>query len=107
MAAKKRTYDDDDGRTIVDMSGVERPNMFGHLPRSEKNQFFAADVAKKNRAFSAPEPKKPDRPWEDHSMSRSERGAAVRGALSAALLIGLAYIVGLGLLIAILLYVIW
>jgi len=97
MARQRRTYDDDDGRTIVDMSGVERPSMFGHLPKSER----------KNSVFSPPEEKKPDRPWEDHSLNRSERGAAVRGALSAALLIGLAYIVGLGLLIAILLYVIW
>ncbi len=97
MARQRKTYDDDDGRTIVDMSGVERPSMFGHLPKSEK----------KNPVFSAPEEKKPDRPWEDHSFSKSERRAAIRGALSAALLIGLAYIVGLGLLIAILLYVIW
>ena len=96
MAAKKRTYDDDDGRTIVDMSGVERPGMFGHLPSS----------LKRNSAFTAPE-EKPERPWEENSLSREERGAAVRGALSAALLIGLAYIVGIGLLVAILMYVIW
>ena len=97
MARQRKTYDDDDGRTRVDMSGVERPSMFGHLPRSER----------KNPVFSAPEEKNPNRPWEDHSLSRSERRAAIRGALSAALLIGLAYIVGLGILIAILLYVIW
>ena len=96
MAKDRRQYDDDDGRTIVDMSGVERPSMFGHFPAS-----------KENRAFKAPEEKKPHRPWEESGWNRSERGAAVRGALSAALLIGLAYIVGLGLLIAILLYVIW
>ena len=107
MAKQRRTYDDDDGRTIVDMSGVERPSMFGHLPRSENNQFFFSDLAKKNRAFSAPEEKKPKRPWEESGFNRSERRAAVRGALSAALLIGLAYIVGLGLLIVILLYVFW
>ena len=97
MARQRRTYDDDDGRTIVDMSGVERPSMFGHLPKSSG----------KNRAFSAPEEKKPERPWEQSGYSRSERRAAVSGALSAALLIGLAYIVGLGLLIVILLYVFW
>lgn len=96
MARQRRTYDDDDGRTIVDMSGVERPSMFGHLPSSEK----------KNPVFSAPE-EKPERPWEENGYSKSERRAAVGGALSAALLIGLAYIVGLGLLVAILLYVFW
>ena len=79
------------------MSGVEAPSMFGHLPKREK----------KNPVFSAPEEKKPELPWEDNSFSRSERRAAIRGALSASLLIGLAYIVGLGLLIAILLYVVW
>ena len=97
MARQRRTYDDDDGRTIVDMSGVERPSMFGHLPKSDK----------KDPVFSAPEEPKPDRPWEENGFNRSERRAAVRGALSAALLIGLAYIVGLGILVAILLYVIW
>ena len=96
MARHRKTYDDDDGRTIVDMSGVERPSLLGHLPPSEK----------KDPVFSAPE-EKPRRPWEESGYSRSERRSAVRGALSAALLIGLAYIVGLGALIAILLYVIW
>lgn len=96
MARNRKTYDDDDGRTIVDMSGVERPSMFGHLPASTK----------KNPVFSAPE-EKPERPWEESGYNKSERRAAIRGALSAALLIGLAYIVGLGILIAILLYVLW
>ena len=97
MARQRRTYDDDDGRTIVDMSGVERPSMFGHLPKSNKP----------DPVFSAPEDKKPERPWEDKGFNRGERRAAIGGALSAALLIGLAYIVGLGLLIVLLLYVIW
>ncbi len=95
MARSRKTYDDDDGRTIVDMSGVERPSMFGHLPQK-----------KENRAFSAPE-EKPERPWENSGYNRSERRAAVFGALKAGLLVALAYIVGLGILIAILLYVVW
>lgn len=96
MARRKKTYDDDDGRTIVDMSGVERPSMFGHMPAS----------GKKDPVFSAPE-EKPERPWEESGYSRSERRAAVRGALTAGLLIALAYILGLGILIAILLYLVW
>ena len=42
-----------------------------------------------------------DRPWEAQKdlFSRSERRMAILGALKAALLIGSAYIVGLGLLI--------
>ncbi|MBR2879113.1 MAG: hypothetical protein IKC02_00405 [Oscillospiraceae bacterium] len=94
MAYKGKRYEDDDGRTIVDMSGVERPSMFGHLPKRE------------NPVFSKPK-EKPERPWEDSGYNRSERRSAVLGALSASLLIGLAYIVGLGALVAFLLYVLW
>ncbi len=93
MAKDRRTYDDDDGRTIVDMSGIERPSMFGHLPKKE------------NRAFQKPEEPKPERPWEDNSFNREERGAAVRGALAASLLIASAYIVGLGAIIAIIYFI--
>ncbi len=81
----------DDGRTIADMSGVERPAMFGHLPSSLRRE-------KKE----APEPKDSggeDRPWEDYSMNRRERTGYVLGALGAALCIGLVYIVVLGLVI--------
>ncbi len=95
MARNRKKYDDDDGRTIVDMSGVERPSMFGHMA-----------PPKENPVFSKPE-EKPERPWEDSGYSRSERRAAVFGALKAGLLVALAYIVGLGALIAILLYLVW
>ena len=95
MAKRRKTYDDDDGHTIVDMSGVEAPSLFGHLPGGRKKSSAAAPD------------EKPDRPWESSGLSGSERRSAVRGALSAALLIALAYIVGLGALIAILLYIVW
>ena len=94
MAKDKKFYDDDDGRTIVDMSGLERPSMFGHLPGSREN-----------RAFKAPEERKPHRPGEESGWSRSERGAAVRGALAASLLIAGAYIVGLGAIIAVIYFI--
>ena len=88
----KKVYDDDDGRTIADMSGLDFPGAF---------------------SFRGVRPKKPepereeersgtnDRPWEAQmdQFSRSERRMAILGALKAALLIGSAYIVGLGLLI--------
>jgi len=96
MAKDRRQYDDDDGRTIVDMSGVERPSMFGHFPSSHE----------KRRELAPPE-EKPQRPWEESGYNREERRAAMFGALKAGLLIGGAYIVGLGALIAILVYVIW
>ncbi len=42
MGGKKREYDDDDGRTIVDMSQVSRPHLYtaprpqNEFPKSEK-----------------------------------------------------------------------
>lgn len=90
MARKKRVYEDDDGRTIADMSGVEGPSLF--VPRSPGG--------KKEPA----QPDHPDRPWEDTGMTRKERRMYVLGAMKATMLIALAYIVGLGLLIALLLW---
>ena len=90
MARKKRVYEDDDGRTIADMRDVTRPSMF--TPRSV------------NRTDADPgQPAKPDRPWEDGGLSRRERLMCVLGAMKATMLIALAYIVGLGLVIALLL----
>jgi len=93
MARKRRIWEDDDGRTVADMSGVDRPHLL--LPR---------------RSDGAPAPEKPqrppeqeERPWEERSMGREERRMYVLGALKAAVLIALAFIAGLGLLIALLL----
>ena len=90
MKNRNEEYEDD-GRTIVDMSAVERPNLFS---------FRSPEQAK-----MPSEPQKNDRPWEDHSMNKEERRWAIFGALKASLLIGLAYVVGLG--IAILLLVLY
>ena len=90
MARKKRVYEDDDGRTIADMSAVEGPSLF--VPRSP-------GVKK-----APPQPETPDRPWEDSGMSPKERRMYVLGAMKATMLIGLAYIGGLGLVIALLLW---
>ena len=87
MARRRREYEDDDGRTIADMSGVSRPGLMGH------------------RA-----PELPDDPQNPSSQSRPEdvippedRKWYVLGALKAALLIALAFIVGLGVVIFVLL----
>ena len=90
MARKKRVYEDDDGRTIADMSGVEGPSLF--VPRSPGQKKTPA------------QPENKDRPWEDTGMTRKERRLYVLGAMKATMLIALAYIVGLGLLIALLLW---
>ena len=85
MSRRRKEYPDDDGRTIVDMSGLERAPML--LPRRPK---------------AGPPPAEPpasDRPWEDRRISRETRRGLIGGALSAALLIALAFILGLGLVI--------
>ena len=86
----KKVYDDDDGRTIADMSGLDFPGAFsfrGVRPKKPERGAEQSDLT--------------DRPWEARKdqFSRSERRMAILGALKAALLIGSAYIVGLGLLI--------
>ena len=78
---KKKIYDDDDGRTIADMSGIGAPSpIFGGIkenPRQEET----------------------DDPPQSLNMTRQERGAFILGAMGAGLLIALAFILGLGLAI--------
>ena len=73
--AKKRTYQDDDGRTIADMSGVgPSPMLFPRMPT-------------KKAAPQEPSPSG-DRPWESQEQFTPEqRRAAMGGALKAAMLI--------------------
>lgn len=73
--AKKRTYQDDDGRTIADMSGVgPSPMLFPRMPKK-----------------AAPQEPSPadDRPWESsqEQFTPEQRRAAMGGALKAAMLI--------------------
>ncbi len=95
MARKPKKYEDDDGRVIADMSGVSRPNLL-HLGGS---------MSKPSQPHQEiPEEEKEERPWEDTGMSREDRRAYVWAALKAALLIGLIYLIGLGLVTALLLW---
>jgi hypothetical protein len=97
MMSEKKQFDDDDGRTIADMSDVSGGMFSGSwLPRKEAKP-------KRNRM---PEPERKVRPWEDTSLSGKERWMYALGALKAGLMIGLAYIIGLGLII-VLLVVLW
>lgn len=96
MTRKKRQYDDDDGRTIADMSGVGRPNPL-FLPRAPLGR-------KKEEPEQPQQPQEgAERPWEDAPISREERRMYILGALKAALLIALAFIAGLGLVIVLML----
>lgn len=79
---------EDDGRTVADMSDLARPSLFS----------FRSTGARRRRETEPPE-EKPDRPWEETGMSRRDRRRYIWGALSASLLIALAFIVGLGLVI--------
>ncbi len=74
MARKKKTYDDDDGRTIVDMSGVDpMPTFIPRLPRDKK-------------PVKPPEEQQEIAP--EDRFTKEEGRAYVFGALGAALLIG-------------------
>lgn len=95
----KKVYDDDDGRTIADMSGVEHPSMFGHMPKQTESKQVRIPEETENSNSS--------RPWEEEfSLTKEERKWYVLGALKAAMMIGLAFAVGLGLIVF-LLTLIW
>ena len=86
MSRRKRTYADDDGRVIADMSGVGR-NADKLEPLSVPNttQISEDDLSKPTR--------------EAPPFTRQERRMYAFAALRAALLIGLAFLAGLGLVI--------
>ena len=87
MERKKRVYDDDDGRTIADMSGVERQRLI--VPRLPK------------RDGEQPEAEPP----KEQKISKGEERAYVFGALGAALLIGAVFAVAIFLFIFIFLLI--
>ncbi len=92
MMSDKKRYEEDDGHTIVDMSDVAGGPLRGswlppggHMHKKKENR--------------QPEPEREERPWEKSDLTASEKWMYTLGALKAALLIGLAYVVGLGLLV--------
>ena len=89
--SKKRVYDDDDGRTIADMSGLDRPNLL--LPRT-RGKSERPDGERGGHGA-----------WES-SLTPEERRITIMAALKAALLVALVFIVGLGAVIG-LMVLIW
>ena len=88
---KKKSYDDDDGRTIVDMSELETPPLFlPRLPRRKKNR----EPIEESESKSA-----------ELNMTGSERRATVFAALGAALLIAGVFAAAAAGLIAFLIFV--
>lgn len=94
MARNHKSYEDDDGRTIADMSGVGRSGDFSPSP------FFSPTP------FESSPKEEPENKSESSPISKEERFAWVGGALSAALLIGTVFLLGIGLLI-LFLTVVW
>lgn len=83
MSSKRKEWEDD-GRTVADMSGLDRPTLFGHREGSSR---------KKRQ--------EPEQSGGDYvpPMSRGERWAFLLGTMKASLLIALAFLGGLGLCI--------
>ena len=82
---------EDDNRTIADMSMIEKPTLAGAI-------FGRRFDAKRTRMTGgASEEKK-----QEILIEGEERRAMIGGALKASLLIGLAYLVGIGAVIGVL-----
>lgn len=89
MVRKKRHYEDDDGRTVADMSGIGRQPLFrpsGSQPR-------------RGEGWPAEERGQGPREGEQEPLTREQRRWYILGALKAALLIAGVFLVGLGLTI--------
>lgn len=83
---------EDDGRTIADMSDLDRPKAFS---------FQIGDLHQESRERDAMPPAQTE--WQQLNLSGKERWLMIAGALKASLLIALAYILGLGLVVWLLL----
>lgn len=100
MFGKRRRKDErfaeDDGRTIADMSQISGMRMSGRM-RCD---------GPKDASFVSPEADTAEaqRPWEDSTFTRKERWMYTLGALKASLLIGFAYLAGLGLLVGLMVF---
>ncbi len=106
---EEKEWEDDDGRTIADMSQIGDPVsglfMFRRPDRdgAPENPGRAASGAPSGQSMYAEE-RREDRPWEEpFQMTKKERFYYALGATKAALLIGLVYLAGLGLVILLLL----
>lgn len=89
--SRNTPHPDDDGRVIADMSGVERQNLL--LPRFQTP-----------RRFRRERDEQADRQPLDFELTPEEQRMHIWMALKAALLIALVFIVGLG---AVVLLLIW
>lgn len=92
--AQRKKWDDDDGRTIADMSGVGRHRFFVPRTRDRKSSI---EQRLNTLQPEAKEQASNERYWENESeFTPKERWMYALGALKAALLIAFAFIAGLG-----------
>ena len=102
MSRKKKRYDDDDGRTIADMSGVERRSPFAfHSTQEMRKGTPGAD----DSAASGPDYSEYYRRREEE-MSKGESFHTIMGALGAGLLVAGIFIVVFAIVI-ILMLIFW
>ncbi len=87
----RRPDEEDDGRTIADMSDLDRPNPFS---------FAVGELRKEEQQMYPPS----NSSWQEVDLTRRERLLMIAGALKATLLIALAYIVGLAAVVWLLLW---
>ena len=92
MSKKTREFEDD-GRTIADMSGIERQPMiipkFSHLKKNKNSEAQEAD----------------DKPWEDNSFNKKERKSFIFGALGATVLVSAIFALAFALVILLFMFI--
>ena len=81
MSDQRKEWEDD-GRTVADMSGLDRPTLFGHKERASRKKQQESEQS--GGEYVPP-------------LSRGDRWAFLLGTMKASLLIALAFLGGLGL----------
>ncbi len=100
-----RPFEQDDGRTIADMSGISRQPLFlPRLPGRAGRPGGAGHLPGPGAPSGAPMPPPAagaarPQPWVDDAPSREEQLWAMLGAMKAALLVGGVFVAGLGLVV--------
>ena len=85
---RRRDSFEDDGRTVADMSGLERPGLFGRRSRSSRAEEKYPDEREKER-----------NPWEEAPFTWKERLRYMGVALLAALSIAVVFLAGIAIII--------
>ena len=96
-----KVYDDDDGRTVADMSGLDSSNVLSGLIGFKEKK-----TRKKEKAGDAPgHSDASGRAYELSSQEKKTRRLYILGAMRAGLLIGMVFLAGFAALIVLLLLI--